>query len=81
VVGLLYPQNVYLFEGGCPWVVAPCRLHGSTTQKTAIFIVTALRTSSHMHTYLSVNGCLNSPRRAKKKYENLSQEIGVSTET
>jgi hypothetical protein len=33
------------------WVVAPCslvatRLHGATTQKTAIFVVTAVRTSN-----------------------------------
>jgi hypothetical protein len=28
------------------WVVAPCRLHGATTQKTAIFILTAVRTSN-----------------------------------
>jgi hypothetical protein len=27
------------------WVVEPCSLHGATTQKTAIFVLTAVRTS------------------------------------
>jgi hypothetical protein len=28
------------------WVVAPCRLQGATTQRTAIFILAAVRTSN-----------------------------------
>jgi hypothetical protein len=44
------------------WVVAPCslvtstRLHGATIQKTAIFILTAVRTSNP--TYNKLNGCI-----------------------
>jgi hypothetical protein len=39
-----------VFKMAVFWVVAPCksstRLHGATTQKTAIFILTAVKTSN-----------------------------------
>jgi hypothetical protein len=49
------------------WVVVPCRLvqvyhtslHGATTQKTAIFILTAVKTASHTCYWLVIDYCIS----------------------